>query len=60
MYLDAKGQTVTIHKEMVDNRLDTTLLYLHILEKSHLLRATGRTNHITPRRDSQKCSKAIP
>jgi hypothetical protein len=49
--LDTKGQTVTICKEMVDYGLNTTPLYLHILEKSRPLGVTGRTNRITPRRD---------
>ena len=52
LYLNSKGQAIAIRKAMVDIGLDTAPSYIHILEKSRLLRATGRTERCTPGKNS--------
>ncbi|KAJ5464914.1 uncharacterized protein N7458_000600 [Penicillium daleae] len=56
---NTEGQTVTTRKAIVDRRLDTAPLNIHILEKSRPLRATGGAKGTTPGRGCRGCSETI-
>jgi hypothetical protein len=58
--LTPKGQTITIRKAMVDNRLDTAPSDIHILKKPRPLGATGGTRHSKPEKDGRKYKETIP
>lgn len=60
IYLDCNRQTISIRNMIVDSWLNKDASYLHIMEKSRPLWATGGAKGTTPGKDGPKYGETIP